>query len=846
MKDKIDFYFFFQNKMWYRIVAIAFFLLFHASNLSAQTQAAAMVEKNGSEQLTGLYDSSQPDIFLQKEESSAIDILPTGFPVNKEEFTEAVDKRTLTSRTLTNGKGGIVIQYSSKNLHYIDQQNKLQSTDSRLHTIDKAMHEWAALQQQYPTYLYADGSTALSSEQERKIYFNRNCTIDEQKISLKNYTVGENGMHMENVISGVNKNIFFSENKIETDYILRQKPDLNNENLIISEELVLPEGYRIEPFPITPSPQEKGGKWTGCNLSFNNIKTPQLIVYSSDNKEQARFNTPIFYDANKTALLGEYHLIQEQGKIILEIIVPAEWLNAPDRVYPVTIDPVVTGPVSNYPSVYMNSCVLPTYQTDSMLVTIPAGITITGFIVEDSYFADVLSSPPALMKHGKMKLSTSCGTVTFSCQGTAADSSGTCYLVPNTDLKTDLACCFTPSCTDQTFYIAHGLGRDSYGPGCNQTYIYYSPVSNWPFSAYIIGKTVETTQTQWSVFPTTVCSDSCTVYLKVSTKYGVPPYTISHPWATGGSTYGLSTGSCSSIGGDTIALAIPGCPTTCGINQTLNIPPPEIMDICGNTVTGLSSKSISVKPVPVATVNNLEACSGLPFTIPVTSCVTGSSFQWTGSNGSSGTGDINDVSINTGSTPIQLNYTIIPDANGCTGGPASVTANVNPLPIITGSPNDTIDPGIGVPLTATGGLTYSWLPFTGLSCTTCPAPIAAPVITTSYYVTGTNGYGCSGSDTIEVYVNQGTEVLYIPNSFSPNDNDINDLFCVYGSSIKKINVLIYDRWGELLFQSTDMNLGWDGKYKGKNVEGGVYVYSVVCEWMSGGHTKRTGTVTVLR
>jgi gliding motility-associated-like protein len=479
-----------------------------------------------------------------------------------------------------------------------------------------------------------------------------------------------------------------------------------------------------------------------------------------------------------------------------------------------------------------------------MQVTIPAGITITSFIVEDSYFADALSTPAALMRHGTMELSTACGTVTFSCQGTASDSSGTCYLVPNTDVKTDLACCFSPSCTDQTFYITHGLSRDTYGPGCNQNYIYYSPFSTWPFSAFIVGKTVETTQTQWSVFPATICSDSCTIYLKATTKYGVPPYTITHPWATGASQFGSFSG-CNSIGTDTITLVIPGCPSTCGTNPTLIIPAPTIVDACGDSVSGLTSKTIIINPVPVATATVREVCAGAPFTIPVSSCVTGSSYTWTGDNGSNGVGNISDVAQTNVTSPTLINYSIIPTANGCVGAAISVSADINPLPILIASPNDTIDPGISVPLNATGGLTYSWTPTTALSCATCANPIAAPVVSTTYIVTGNNEYECSSSDTLTLIVNQGTEVLYIPNSFTPNSNDLNDLFCVYGTSIKKIDLEIFDRWGELLFKTTDITMGWDGTFHGKPVEKGVYVYSIRCEWESGTHTYRTGTVTIV-
>jgi gliding motility-associated-like protein len=479
-----------------------------------------------------------------------------------------------------------------------------------------------------------------------------------------------------------------------------------------------------------------------------------------------------------------------------------------------------------------------------MLVTIPGKITIDSFFVEDSYFADAFKG--ALMKYGHMVLSTACGSVSFSCQGTAADSSGTCYLIPHQDLASELSCCFNPSCSPQTFYLKHALARNNYGTGCNHTYIYYSPYGPFLFSAYIKGRTVETAQTQWSVSADTICSNICSISLNVITKYGVPPYTVTHPWATGSAQYGTAIGSCNSSGSHIIALTIPNCPTTCGTNIALSIPPPIIYDVCGDTVTGLSPKSIIVKPVPVATANTVSVCSGDNLSIPVSSCITGSTFHWTGSNGTSNNGNIFDNVVNSGATPIIIHYFIIPSANGCVGPIAKDSAQINPLPLINAGAGDTIEAGVSAQLNATGGLTYLWSPSTGLSCTNCPNPTVATAITTSYYLFGTNEQGCSGNDTVTIFVTQGGEVLYIPNSFSPNDNYINELFCVYGTSIKTIDIKIYDRWGELVFHSTDIKQGWDGKLRGKNVEGGVYVYAVNCEWLSGASAYRNGIVTVLR
>jgi len=835
-----------------RISCVFFLFISFLNFCKAQTAQAVSVSDKGKLRLSGIYSSKKTEAsslnplskgegaILEKEKGST-NFFPSDFPINNQDYKEEIEKRTTTSRTFDDGQGNVVIQYSSKNINYSDSENKFQPINTSLVSFTSSSESvdgigfWAATEQQFPVYLYEDGSTALTSDDKKNIVFNQNCKINEKEINVSDFTVGEEGMLIKDAGTNIDKRIVFYENMIETDYIIHQPVNNGKQNLVFSEEIDLPDGYYIR--------QERGLKGEA-----------PIVVYSPSGREQARFKAPVFYDAANTVLFGKYNLFLKEGKNSLQIIVPEKWLNDVNRVYPVTIDPVVTGPTSNYPPVYMNSCASPNYASDSMVITIPADITITGFIVEDSYFADALSSPPALMKHGKMKLSTVCGAVTFSCQGTASDSSGTCYLVPNTDLKSNLACCFSPSCVDQTFYLTHALTRDNYGPGCNQDYIYYSPVwpviNNVPFNttfyAFIIGKTVETAQVEWSVSPATLCSDNCTVFLEVTTNFGVPPYTITHPWAGGPLQYGTATGSCTSAGTETITLTIPGCPTTCGTSTTLDVPPPVIIDVCGNSVTGLSAKTITVKPVPVATAASTTVCSGSSVSIPVSSCVTGSTFQWTGNNGTSGTGNISDMVVNPGPGIITINYSVIPEANGCTGLPLSVSAEIDTLPVINGGANDTIDPGVSTQLTAIGGLSYIWSPSAGLSCVDCPDPLAAPLISTTYYVTGTNEYGCSNGDTIDIFVTQGDEVLYIPNSFTPNDNNLNDLFYAYGTSIKIFDLQIYDRWGELIFRTNDIKLGWDGKYRGKLVEGGVYVYSVDCEWLSGVGAYRKGIVSVLR
>ena len=106
-------------------------------------------------------------------------------------------------------------------------------------------------------------------------------------------------------------------------------------------------------------------------------------------------------------------------------------------------------------------------------------------------------------------------------------------------------------------------------------------------------------------------------------------------------------------------------------------------------------------------------------------------------------------------------------------------------------------------------------------------------------------YNITTSDTIEII---DCEPIFIPNSFTPNGDNLNDIFKV--ESLKEINdfkLIIYNRWGELLFESTDINKGWDGTFKNKTVPLGVYIYmltGIIKD--TGEQIKKTGSVTVVR
>ena len=106
----------------------------------------------------------------------------------------------------------------------------------------------------------------------------------------------------------------------------------------------------------------------------------------------------------------------------------------------------------------------------------------------------------------------------------------------------------------------------------------------------------------------------------------------------------------------------------------------------------------------------------------------------------------------------------------------------------------------------------------------------------------------SGDNTVKSVSNYAEVIppvsIFIPSAFTPNDDGINDSFGVKGEGIQNYQMLIYDRWGQVIYSSSNPHEHWDGKYNNEPVENGVYVYEVFAKGF-GKHPK-TGSVTLLR
>lgn len=156
--------------------------------------------------------------------------------------------------------------------------------------------------------------------------------------------------------------------------------------------------------------------------------------------------------------------------------------------------------------------------------------------------------------------------------------------------------------------------------------------------------------------------------------------------------------------------------------------------------------------------------------------------------------------------------------------------------------------GQTAPISVTGNATsYYWTPDNGsIACATCTNTVVQPTVTTKYMVTASNSPYCKRRDSVLVKVDFVCGDFFIPNVFSPNGDGLNDNVNIHGFCIATFNLRIFNRWGELVFQTTDKTLGWDGSFRGKPMDTGVFVYSVDGITIENKPFSQKGNITLLR
>lgn len=152
--------------------------------------------------------------------------------------------------------------------------------------------------------------------------------------------------------------------------------------------------------------------------------------------------------------------------------------------------------------------------------------------------------------------------------------------------------------------------------------------------------------------------------------------------------------------------------------------------------------------------------------------------------------------------------------------------------------------------TVSNAVRYEWSPPLYLSNSNVPNPSADSVKSSvTYYLTVTDPVGCKSSDSISIgmfYEACLEPEVYLPNAFSPNGDGKNDELYVRGDNIILTHLVVYDRWGQLVFETRSKKIGWDGTFKGEKLEPGVFAYHLYVECIGGETYSNKGNITLLK
>ncbi len=144
---------------------------------------------------------------------------------------------------------------------------------------------------------------------------------------------------------------------------------------------------------------------------------------------------------------------------------------------------------------------------------------------------------------------------------------------------------------------------------------------------------------------------------------------------------------------------------------------------------------------------------------------------------------------------------------------------------------------------------YSWTPGSTLDDPNVWNPVASPTETTFYTVTAINEDGCPATAEVRIVVLQAIckePFVYLPNIFSPDGDGLNDILLVRGNIIDEVFLQVYNRWGELVFETDRQDSGWDGTFKGKALTSDVFGYYLRVRCINGEILQQKGNVTLIR
>ena len=250
--------------------------------------------------------------------------------------------------------------------------------------------------------------------------------------------------------------------------------------------------------------------------------------------------------------------------------------------------------------------------------------------------------------------------------------------------------------------------------------------------------------------------------------------------------------------------------------------------------------NLTINDIPSLNANiTADTCAKGNGTVSLTASGGSAPYTYAWSNGAVG-------NIQTNLKGGSYNITVT-DQNGCNSvSQVNVPLTSPPVIKLNISSNSVLE-GDTVQLNASGGVNYKWSPTSDLSCSNCPNPIATPLKSTTYTVSGTDQYGCKSDTSVTITIGVLCNEPYVPNGFSPNADDLNDKF--YPLSVcpfESYDCLVFNKWGQLIFKTSNPTDKWDGKYNGIDCPSDVYVYLITYKFQAQLSKNVYGSITLFR
>lgn len=261
-----------------------------------------------------------------------------------------------------------------------------------------------------------------------------------------------------------------------------------------------------------------------------------------------------------------------------------------------------------------------------------------------------------------------------------------------------------------------------------------------------------------------------------------------------------------------------------------------------------ASVEVGIKTHVISTVGDGgEICDGEKIKLSVFG---GNRYLWT--PGNSVDNPVGQEPIATPNTTTK--YRVVSYEGRCIPDTNFVDVIVRPKPTVTVKGEQTIVAGNSADLIAsgTGIARFAWTPKETLTCDNCADPVANPYKTTTYTIRVYTQFDCVDSASVTVTVLCDKSQVFIPNTFTPNGDGVNDVFMVRGTGISNVKMFrVYNRWGQVLFDRTNVPVndaanGWDGTFSGSQLPPDVYIYTVEAYCDNGDLMTFKGDITIIR